>query len=160
MSLIHPAPASLLSTGTFAPATAPVIAARLRLRAFQRHMALWTLQGWLAMFFGGAAYAKLTSTLDILTVLLGWPEYAGLGLVRAVGACELTLAVGVLAPLLTWRLAPIMSTSAMGLFGLSGFNLALHLSRLELGFAGLNLLIAAAALAILIGRRRWPPHRA
>lgn len=53
------------------------------------------------MFFGGAAYAKLTSTLDLLTVLLGWPEDAGLSLVRAVGALELTLAVGVLAPLLT-----------------------------------------------------------
>lgn len=48
----------------------------------------------------------------------------------------------------------------MGLFGLSGFNLALHLSRFELGFAGLNLLIAAAALAILIGRSRWPADRA
>lgn len=132
------------------------LAARSRLHAFQRHLGLWTLQGWLAMFFGGAAYAKLTSPLDILTVLLGWPEDAGLTFVRMVGIVELILAVGILTPLLSWRLGPVMWISSMGLFLLSGFNLALHLSRLDLGFAVLNLALAAAAVAVVLGRM-WTP---
>lgn len=31
-----------------------------RLRRHQTNLALWTLQGWLAMFYIGAGYAKLT----------------------------------------------------------------------------------------------------
>lgn len=105
------------------------------------------------MFFIGAAYAKLTSPSDLLVILLGWPEGVDLAMVRAIGAVELSLAIGIVAPLLTWRLAPVMASSAIGLAGLTGFNLALHLGRQEFGFAGLNLALAAAALAVLIGRR-------
>lgn len=105
------------------------------------------------MFFIGAAYAKLTSPPDLLIVLLGWPEGVDLTFVRAMGAVELSLAIGIVAPLLTWRLAPVMMASAFGLVGLTGFALAQHIGRLEFGVVGLNLLLAAAALAVLIGRR-------
>lgn len=131
----------------------PPSAARLRLAAFHRHLALWTLQAWLSMFFVGAGYAKLTSSSDLLILLLGWPEGVDLKFVRAMGAAELSLAIGIITPLLTWRLAPVMVASALGLIGLAGFSLAQHLGRLEFGFVGLNLVLATAALAVLIGRR-------
>lgn len=131
----------------------PPSAAQLRLRAFQRHLALWTLQVWLCMVFVGAGYAKLTSPSDLLVILLGWPEGVDLTFVRAMGAAELSLAIGIVAPLLTSRLAPVMMASAFGLVGLTGFSLAQHIGRQEFGFVGLNLVLAAAIMAVLIGRR-------
>lgn len=118
-------------------------------------MALWTLQAWLAMFFTGAAYAKLTQSQEMLGHLLGWSQGADLTLVRAVGMIELSLALGVLAPLVAWRGGGVvMAFSAIGLTVLTAFTLALHLSRLEFGFAALNLVLAGGALAVLIGRLR------
>lgn len=104
------------------------------------------------MFFIGAAYAKLTATPELLVILLGWPQGVDLKIVRLIGAVELSLSIGILSPLLMWRLAPIMSASAIGLAGLAGFNLVLHIGRQEFGFAGLNLLLAGAALTVLVGR--------
>lgn len=71
------------------------------MRATDRHLALWTLQGWIAMFFLAACYAKLTEPVDILPLMLGWPEMADEVFVRGVGALEIGLAAGVLAPLLS-----------------------------------------------------------
>lgn len=129
--------------------------ARLRLRAFYFHMALWTVQAWLAMFFAGAAFAKLTQSHDILTHLLGWSEGVDPALVRAVGIAELVLAIGVLAPLVAWRGGGrVMAFAVIGMIGLTAFTLALHLSRLELGFALLNLVLGGLALTVLVGRVR------
>lgn len=130
-------------------------AAQQRLQAFYLHMALWTLQAWLAMFFAGAAYAKLTQPHEMLSLLLGWPEGVDLGVVQAVGVVELALAGGVLAPLAAWRGGgQVMAFSVIGMIGLTAFTGALHLSRAEPGFAVLNLCLASLALAVLIGRLR------
>ena len=138
-----------------AGAAAGMSAARNRLKAFYLHMALWTLQAWLAMFFAGAAYAKLTQSQEILGHLLGWSAGVDLAVVRALGTIELFLALGVLAPLLAWRGGgQVMAFSVIGMIGLTAFTLALHLSRLELGFATLNLVLTGCALAVLLGRLR------
>ena len=135
-----------------ASAAAP---ARNRLRAFYLHMALWTAQAWLAMFFAGAAYAKLTQSQEILGHLLGWSEGVDLPVLRALGMIELVLAFGVLAPLVAWRGGgQVMALSVIGMIGLTAFALTLHLSRLEPGFAALNLCLSSLALAVLIGRLR------
>ncbi|WP_299177370.1 DoxX family protein [uncultured Brevundimonas sp.] len=129
-----------------------------RLRAFYLHMALWTVQAWLAMFFVGAAYAKLTQPQELLGLLLGWSQGVDHDIVRAVGMIELALALGVLAPLVAWRGGgQVMAFSAIGMIGLTAFALALHLSRLELGFATLNLCLASLALAVLVGWLRKAP---
>lgn len=129
--------------------------ARRRLAAFHLHLALWTLQAWLAMFFAGAAYAKLTQSRELLGHLLGWSQGVDLALVRGLGTIELALAIGVLAPLVAWRGGGrVMAFSVLGMIGLAAFTLALHLSRLELGFATLNLVLASLAFAVLVGRLR------
>ena len=51
----------------------PVLTARDRTLATWRNLALWTLQGWIAMFFIAAGYAKLTESMDNLVTLMGWP---------------------------------------------------------------------------------------
>lgn len=137
------------------PAASAAAPARDRLRAFYLHMTLWTVQAWLAMFFAGAAYAKLTQSQEILGHLLGWTGDVDLMVVRALGMIELALAFGVLAPLVAWRGGgQVMALSAIGMIGLTALAMALHLSRLEPGFAALNLCLSSLALAVFIGRLR------
>lgn len=51
--------------------TLPVSSPRARSRAAYKNIALWTLQGWLAMFFIAAGYAKLTESMTNLITLMG-----------------------------------------------------------------------------------------
>ena len=128
---------------------------RARTRTFQRHIALWTLQGWLAMFFAGAAYAKLTQPEDLLVALLGWPEHATLAVVRIIGVAEALVAAGMLAPLMSWRIGgPALAASAKVIAGGAILMTALHLARGDLLFAGLNLVLVGMALAVLVGRMK------
>ncbi|WP_420469918.1 DoxX family protein [Brevundimonas sp. FT23042] len=129
----------------------------LRGRAFYKHLALWTLQSWLAMAFGGAAYAKLTEEPGTLAALLGWTEVVPIEAVRLLGAVEAVAAVGVLVPLFSWRTgAGPMTLSLITMLGLSGFMLALHLSRAEFVHAGLNFALALASVTVLVGRATSP----
>ena len=41
--------------------------AQIRLCDTYRNLGLWTFQGWIAMFFIAAGYAKLTVSMDTLT---------------------------------------------------------------------------------------------
>lgn len=133
----------------------PQTAAQARLRAFRTHLALWTLQAWLAMFFVGAAYAKLTEPIDLLIVLLGWPASVDPVLTRAVGVLELVLAGAMVLPLVSWRIGgPITTASAIVLVGLAGCMAILHMLRLEFGFAALNVALVLAALGVAFGRLR------
>ena len=94
----------------------PTLPASVRLVRFRRHLFLWVLQVWLAMFFIGAAAAKLTEPLDTLSYLLGWPAVVNPAFVQAVGWVELTLAIAVLAPLASWSIfRPVLLIGAAGI---------------------------------------------
>jgi hypothetical protein len=116
-------------------------------------LTIWTLQAWLAMFLFGAAYAKLTQPMDLLEVLLGWPAGVESSLVQVVGLTELCLGLGLLAPLISWRIfGRIMAVAALGVVLAGGAMAVVHLTRLEFGFAMLNAIISAAAVTVRVGR--------
>ena len=71
--------------------------ARSRLNASYRNLTLWTLQGWLAMFFVAAGYAKLSEPMANLVELMKWPALVAENMVRGLGVAEIVLAVLVLA---------------------------------------------------------------
>ena len=50
--------------------------AQARSRAAYKNITLWTLQGWIAIFFIAAGYAKLTEPMTNLITLMGWPAVA------------------------------------------------------------------------------------
>lgn len=128
--------------------------ASLRLKHFYRHLILWVLQAWLAMFFIGAAFAKLSQPYDILAYLLTWPVQVDHGMVQLVGAIELALAIGLLTPLVSWRLFRTVVRVAAGLLVFETLVMAAyHLTADQLGLAALNAVLAVMAVAILIGRR-------
>ncbi len=121
------------------------------------NLALWTFQGWIAMFFIAAGYAKLTEPIDNLATLMRWPDLVSENLVRGIGIVELVLAIGVLAPLASWKLGrwPLL-VSATGLALLQLTMLSVHAIGMEWGLTAVNVILLALTIPVLLGRRA--PH--
>ena len=129
--------------------------ARSRLAASYRNLTLWTLQGWLAMFFIAAGYAKLTEPMANLVDLMRWPALVAENMVRGLGVAEIVLAVLILAPLVSWKTGrPLLVTAAAGLLALETIMLALHAVGLEAGLAVTNLVLIAMTAPVLWYRVR------
>jgi hypothetical protein len=136
-----------MTTSTFT--TAPS-----RSRAAYANIALWTLQGWIAMFFIAAGYAKLTESMENLTVLMHWPAMASVNFVRGLGVVEIVLALMVLAPLVSWRFGrPLLLTASVGLLALQSIMLILHGMELNVGLALTNRFLIAITAPVLWFRR-------
>lgn len=137
-----------MTTSTFA--TAPS-----RSRAAYANIALWTLQGWIAMFFIAAGYAKLTEPMTNLINLMGWPAVAPENMVRGLGVVEIVLAMGVLSPLISWRIGrPLLMTAATGLVVLESTMLVIHAMSQDVGLAVVNAILLAFTIPVLLGRRK------
>lgn len=137
-----------MTTSTFT--TAPS-----RSRAAYANIALWTLQGWIAMFFIAAGYAKLTEPMTNLINLMGWPAVAPENMVRGLGVVEIVLAMGVLSPLISWRIGrPLLITAATGLIVLESTMLVIHAMSQDVGLAAVNAILLAFTVPVLLGRRK------
>lgn len=137
-----------MTTSTFT--TAPS-----RSRAAYANIALWTLQGWIAMFFIAAGYAKLTEPMTNLINLMGWPAMAPENMVRGLGVVEIVLAMGVLSPLISWRIGrPLLITAATGLIVLESTMLVVHAMSQDVGLAVVNAILLAFTVPVLLGRRK------
>ena len=135
--------------------TFPVSSPRARSRAAYKNIALWTLQGWLAMFFIAGGYAKLTESMTNLVTLMGWPAVAPENLVRGLGVVEIVLALGVLTPLISWRaFRPVLLTSSVGLVVLEAVMLTIHALSQDIGLAAVNAVLLAITVPVLLGRRK------
>ena len=129
--------------------------ARSRLAASYRNLTLWTLQGWLAMFFIAAGYAKLSEPRTNLVELMKWPALVAENMVRGLGVAEIALAVLVLAPLVSWKHGrPLLVTAAAGLLALEVIMLAVHAAGLEAGLALTNLVLIGITAPVLWFRAR------
>lgn len=128
--------------------------AQARTRAVYKNITLWTLQGWIAMFFIAAGYAKLTEPMTNLITLMGWPAVAPENMVRGLGLVELVLALGVLTPLISWRVGrPLLLTSAAGLIVMESTMLVIHALSQDIGLAVVNLVLLALTVPVFLGRR-------
>ena len=127
---------------------------RDRTIATYRNLALWTLQGWIAMFFIAAGYAKITESMDNLIVLMNWPALVSESFVRGVGIAEVVLALGVLAPLASWKIGrPILMVAAAGLIALETIMLGVHALGGDISLALVNVFLLAITVPVLLGRR-------
>lgn len=137
-----------MTTSTFT--TAPS-----RNRGAYANIALWTLQGWIAMFFIAAGYAKLTEPMTNLINLMGWPAVAPENMVRGLGVVEIVLAMGVLSPLISWRVGrPLLLTAAVGLIVMEATMMTIHALSQDFGLAAVNAVLLAITVPVLLGRRR------
>jgi hypothetical protein len=129
--------------------------ARSRLNASYRNLTLWTLQGWVAMFFIAAGYAKLSEPLSNLIDLMKWPALVSGNFVRGLGVAEIVLAVLLLAPLASWKHGrPLMVVAASGLLLLETVMLAIHATGMDAGPAVTNLILIAMTAPMLWMRAR------
>lgn len=134
-----------------------VMPASARIRAVYANMLLWSLQGWVAMFFIAAGYTKLTEPLPLLTVLMGWPAGIDLGAIRLLGSLELGLAFLSLAPLISWRAGrPLLLGCAGILLVLEVMAFGLHAWRGDVGLAIVNVALIGITAPILVFRARSP----
>ena len=107
--------------------TSTTLTPRSRAKSDYLNLTLWTFQGWIAMFFIAAGYAKLTESMENLTVLMHWPAMASVNFVRGLGVVEIVLALMVLSPLVSWRFGrPLLLTASVGLLALQSIMLILH----------------------------------
>ncbi len=134
--------------------TSTTLTPRSRAKSDYLNLALWTFQGWIAMFFIAAGYAKLTESMENLTVLMHWPAMASVNFVRGLGVVEIVLALMVLSPLVSWRFGrPLLLTASVGLLALQTIMLILHGMELNVGLALTNLFLIAITAPVLWFRR-------
>ena len=135
--------------------TTTLTSGRARTHSTYKNVALWTFQGWIAMFFIAAGYAKLTESMENLIVLMQWPAMTGEAFVRGLGVAEIVLAVMVLTPLVSWRFGrPLLLTAAAGLLALETIALGVHAFGLDLGLSLTNVFLIAITAPVLWLRRR------
>lgn len=128
---------------------------RSRLNASYRNLTLWTLQGWIAMFFIAAGYAKLSEPMDNLVDLMRWPALVSETMVRGLGIAEILLALLVLAPMVSWKHGrPLLVMAASGLMVLEVVMLAIHATGMDVGPALTNLILIAMTTTVLWKRAR------
>ncbi len=129
--------------------------ARSRLNASYRNLTLWTLQGWIAMFFIAAGYAKLSEPLANLTDLMKWPALVSENFTRGLGVAEIVLAVLLLAPLASWKHGrPLLVVAASGLLLLEAVMLTFHATGMDVGPAVTNAILLAMTAPVLWMRAR------
>ncbi len=129
--------------------------ARARLNQSYRNLTLWTLQGWIAMFFIAAGYAKLSEPMANLIDLMRWPALVAPNMVRGLGIAEIILAVLVMAPLVSWKHGrPLLVMAASGLLALEVVMLLIHATGLDVGPAVTNLILIAMTATVLWKRAR------
>lgn len=126
-----------------------------RLSRLYRHLALWVLQSWLAMFYIAAGYVKLTQSQEMLAVLMTWPADASLHTIRIIGWTELIFAIGVVIPLISWPLFyRVMQVACIGLMAEATLMAVYHASGQHLGLALVNAALATMSLVVIMGRVR------
>ena len=134
--------------------TSTTLTPRSRAKSDYLNLTLWTFQGWIAMFFIAAGYAKLTESMENLTVLMHWPAMASVNFVRGLGVVEIVLALMVLSPLVSWRFGrPLLLTASVGLLALQSIMLILHGMELNVGLALTNLFLIAITAPVFWFRR-------
>lgn len=126
-----------------------------RLNASYLNLTLWTLQGWVAMFFVAAGYAKLTEPVSTLTALMGWPQHVPVDLVRGVGLAEIVLAVMLLTPLISWKIGrPLLIVASAGLLALQAVMMSVHIVLGDISHTVVNLALILATAPVLWFRLR------
>jgi hypothetical protein len=117
-----------------------------------RHPLMWTLQGWLTMFYLAAGYAKLTAPRDHLVLLLHWPEVVSPRLPPAVGLVEILLALALIAPLVSWRLFERVMIVSATVIGVYAVGMAVVHAFVQVELTVVNLIAAALAAVLVHGR--------
>lgn len=114
--------------------------------------ALWIVQGLLGFMFTYAGILKATSPIDKLAVKMPWANDFSVPMVRFIGLSQFLIAQGMVWPWLL-GIAPILTPiAASGLVLVMVFAMIYHIGKKEYKALPVNLVIAALAAFVAIGR--------
>jgi hypothetical protein len=118
-------------------------------------LALWIVQGLLALLFLGLGLMKLTMPLDEVAAMMGLP---GL-LIRFIGLAEVLGAAGLVLPGLLKIRTGLVPLAAAGLAIVTLGATVFHLSNGDgMAMASFPLIVALLSTFVAYGRWRWAPH--
>ena len=116
------------------------------------NIALWIVQGLLALVFGMTGMMKLTQPKQKLAAQMGYVEDFSQGSVRLIGALELLGAIGLILPAVTGILPVLTPLAALGLVLTMIGAMLTHLRRKEYPMIAVNLVLLLLALFVAYGR--------
>ncbi len=115
-------------------------------------IAVWIVSGITALLFVFAGASKVIRPRAALEPQMGWVRDLTDWQVKAIGALEVLGAIGIILPALT-GIAPILTPiAAVGLVIIQLGAAVVHLRRKEYQMIGINLLLAALAAFVAVGR--------
>ena len=116
------------------------------------NIALWIVQGLLAVMFGMAGVMKTFQTAKAKEQM-SWAKNRSDGFVRFVGISELLGALGLILPLVTGILPWLTLLAAIGLILIQVLAIFTeHLPKKEYNVIPVNIVLIALAVFIVIGR--------
>lgn len=118
------------------------------------NIALWVVAGLLALVFGGAGLAKLGTPKEKLekNPNMAWTQDFSGGVIKGIGLLEVLAAIGLILP---WALdiAPVLTPlAAVGLVVIMLGAIVTHARRKEQQAIVMNVVLAALAAFVAIGR--------
>ena len=116
------------------------------------NVALWVVQGVLAVIMLMAGTVKLRKSRDELVGDMAWVEGVSDGTVRLIGALETLGALGLILPGVTGIAPVLVPIAAAGLAIIQALALAVHTRRKEFGYYPMNIAFIAAGAFIAWGR--------
>ncbi|MFD8707246.1 DoxX family protein [Kitasatospora sp. NPDC059648] len=117
---------------------------------------IWIVQGVLAVVFAATAIMKLAMPREKLITVFAWVEQFPDATVKAIGALELLVGLGLILPSAV-NIAPgLVPWAAVGGLALALGGTAVHLRRSEAPIAAVNIVFIAGLVLIAWGR--FGPH--
>ena len=121
------------------------------------NIALWVVQGLLALAFLMAGAMKTFQPIENLKKNMGWVATFPPAFVRFVGIAEILGGIGLILPAVTHILPWLTIAAAVGLVIAMIGAVILHASRKEYAGLGAPLVLLLLALFIVLGRGMWVP---
>ncbi|MEO7001293.1 MAG: DoxX family protein [Ktedonobacterales bacterium] len=116
------------------------------------NVALWIVQGALALVYLMAGGIKVFQPIALLSKSMTWVSATPPVFVRLIGIAELLGAIGLILPMLTGIVPGLVVVAAIGLALVQISAAIFHLARHEGGNIAMNLVLLLLALFVAIGR--------
>ena len=121
------------------------------------NIALWIVQGLLAVVFGASGVVKTSRDRKrLFDEGITWVEDFSAGAVRTIGVLEVLAAVGLILPAATGIVPVLTPLAAAGIALLMAGASAVHLRRGEFAFIGVT--VGLLALAVFVAWGRFGPY--
>ncbi len=121
------------------------------------NIALWIVQGLLALAFLLAGSMKAFASLNTVRKNMSWANDVGVPFVRFIGVAELLAAIGLILPAITGIQSWLTIAAAFGLVVVMVSASVFHASRREYQNIGMNVVLLLLAAFVVLGRWALAP---